>query len=70
MTETDTAKRELLQKLLTDEMVRQANLVLLSSVGQKSRIKAGNAPRPKYALSWKKQSGQTSSLCRIMTSEN
>jgi hypothetical protein len=24
MTETDTAKRELLQKLLTDEMVRQA----------------------------------------------
>jgi len=25
MTETDTAKRELLQKLLTDEMVRQAS---------------------------------------------
>ena len=24
MTETDTSKRELLQKLLTDEMVRQA----------------------------------------------
>ena len=31
MTETDTAKRELLQKLLTDEMVRQANLVLSGS---------------------------------------
>ena len=26
MTETDTAKRELLQKLLTDEMVRQASV--------------------------------------------
>ena len=26
MTETDTAKRELLQQLLTDEMVRQASL--------------------------------------------
>jgi hypothetical protein len=25
MTETDTAKRELLQRLLTDEMVRQAS---------------------------------------------
>ncbi len=25
MTETNTAKRELLQRLLTDEMVRQAN---------------------------------------------
>jgi hypothetical protein len=25
MTETDTAKRELLQKLLTDEMVKQAS---------------------------------------------
>jgi len=25
MTETDTAKRDLLQKLLTDEMVRQAS---------------------------------------------
>ena len=25
MTETDTAKQELLQKLLTDEMVRQAS---------------------------------------------
>lgn len=25
MTETDTAERELLQKLLTDEMVRQAS---------------------------------------------
>ncbi len=25
MTETDTARRELLQKLLTDEMVRQAS---------------------------------------------
>ena len=27
MTETDTAKREVLQKLLTDEMVKQANRI-------------------------------------------
>ena len=38
MTETDTAKRELLQKLLTDEMVKQASRSNRISADRKSVV--------------------------------